>query len=58
MIHKLIINCLNCKSNIIVSVDDDFSIVNITYDNICKNKSRRLKSIRLATMKEGENINQ
>ena len=57
MIHKLIINCPNCKSNIIVSVDDNFSIFNITYDNICKNKSRRLKSIRLATMKEGENIN-
>lgn len=56
MIHKLIINCPNCKSNIIVLVDDDFSIVDIDYNNICKNKSNRFKSIRLATTKEGENI--
>jgi len=57
MIHKLIINCPNCKSNIIVSVDDDFSIVDIAYDDICKNKSNiKGDDIEFGIMKEGENI--
>jgi len=57
MIHKLIINCPNCKSNIIVSVDDNFSIVDIAYDNICKNKSKiKGKDIEFGIVKEGENI--
>lgn len=36
MIHKLIINCPNCKSNIEIVLDDNFNIVNINYKSVQK----------------------